>query len=194
MKFFEFLTPPTWPKVQLIAIQRPKSLKDYFLESRFMATCKNSANSNGGVSRNRRGVFILNTYRSTPYLERRADGAPPPVLTETGCTSSGHLGGRRGPTAGVCPESGAFSSVCLVIWVFSFTEYIWSLSGSALRALNLVITLYNSIFFQFIRFSRGLQDWGQRSISNFSSSVWAICGDEPHKICSQFFFDFWKKF
>ena len=96
MKFFEFLTPPTWPKVQLIAIQRPKSLKDYFLESRFMATCKNSANSNGGVLRNRRGVFILNTYRSTPYLERRADGAPPPVLTETGCTSSGHLGGRRG--------------------------------------------------------------------------------------------------
>ena len=61
-----------------------------------MATCKNSANSNGGVLRNRRGVFILNTYRSTPYLERRADGAPPPVLTETGCTSSGHLGGRRG--------------------------------------------------------------------------------------------------
>ena len=91
VKIFEFLTPPTCPKVQLIAIQRPKSLKDYFLESRFMAACKNSANSNGGVSRTRRGVFILNTYRSTPYLERRADGAPPPVLTETGCTSSGHL-------------------------------------------------------------------------------------------------------
>ena len=91
VKIFEFLTPSTWPKVQLIAIQRPKSLKDYFLESRFMAACKNSANSNGGVSRTRRGVFILNTYRSTPYLERRADGAPPPVLTETGCTSSGHL-------------------------------------------------------------------------------------------------------
>ena len=96
MKIFEFLTPPTWPKVQLIAIQRPKSLKDYFLESRVMAACKNSANSNGGFSRTRRGVFILNTYRSTPYLERRADGAPPPVLPETGCTSSGHLGGRRG--------------------------------------------------------------------------------------------------
>ena len=92
VKFFEILTPPTWPKVQLIAIQRPKSLKDYFSESQFMAACKNSANSNGGVSRTRRGVFILNTYRSTPYLERRADGAPPPVLTETGCTSSGHLG------------------------------------------------------------------------------------------------------
>ena len=91
VKIFEILTPPTWPKVQLIAIQRPKSLKDYFLESRFMAACKNSANSNGGVPRNRRGVFILNTYRSTPYLERRADGAPPPVLPETGCTSSGHL-------------------------------------------------------------------------------------------------------
>ena len=91
VKIFDFLTPPTWPKVQLIAIQRPKSLKDYFLESRFMAACKNSANSNGGVSRTLRGVFILNTYRSTPYLERRADGAPPPVLTETGCTSSGHL-------------------------------------------------------------------------------------------------------
>ena len=96
MKFFEFLTPPTCPKVQLIAIQGPKSLKDYFLESRFMAACKNSAISNEGVSRTCRGVFILNTYRSTPYLERRADGAPPPVLTETGCTSSGHLGGRRG--------------------------------------------------------------------------------------------------
>ena len=91
VKIFEFLIPPTWPKVQLIAIQRPKSLKDYFLESRFMAACKNSAISNGGVSRTRRGVFILNTYRSTPYLERRADGAPPPVLTETGCTSSGLL-------------------------------------------------------------------------------------------------------
>ena len=91
VKIFEFLTPPTWPKVQLIAIQRPKSLRDYFLELRFMAACKNSANSNGRVSRTRRGVFILNTYRSTPYLERRADGAPPPVLTETGCTSSGHL-------------------------------------------------------------------------------------------------------
>ena len=81
VKIFEFLTPPTWPKTQLIAIQRPKSLKDYFLELRFMAACKNSANSNGGFSRTRRGVFILNTYRSTPYLERRADGAPPPVLT-----------------------------------------------------------------------------------------------------------------
>ena len=121
VKIFEFLTPPTWPKVQLIAIQRPKSLKDYFLESRFMAACKNSANPNGGVSRNRRGVFILNTYRSTPYLERRADGAPPPVLTETGCTSSGHLGGRRGPTAGVGPDSGVCSSICSVIWVFWFT-------------------------------------------------------------------------
>ena len=97
VKIFEFLTPPTWRKVQLIAIQRPKSLKDYFLESRFMAACKNSANSNGGFSRTRRGVFILNTYRSTPYLERRADGAPPPVLTETGCTSSGHLVVFSGP-------------------------------------------------------------------------------------------------
>ena len=100
VKIFEFLTPPTWPKVQLIAIQRPKSLKDYFLESRFMAACKNSANSNGGVSRTCRGVFILNTYRSTPYLERRADGAPPPVLTETGCTSSGHLAVISGPPEG----------------------------------------------------------------------------------------------
>ena len=102
--------------------------------------------------------------------------------------------GQAWPKAGVGPESGAFSSICLAIWVFSFTEYIWSLSGSALRALNLVITMYHSIFFQFIRFSRGLQDWGQRSISNFSSSVWAFCGDEPHKICSQTFFNFWKKF
>ena len=157
-----------------------------------MVACKNSANSNGGFSRTRRGVFILNTYWSTPYLERRADGAPSPVLTETGCTSSGHLGGRRGPTAGVGPESGAFSSLCL--GVFSFTEYIWSLSGSALRALNLVITLYNSIFFQFIRFSRGLQDWGQENTLDFGSSVWAFCVDEPHKICSQIFFNFWKKF
>ena len=33
VKIFECLTPPTWPKVQLIAIQGPKSLKDYFLES-----------------------------------------------------------------------------------------------------------------------------------------------------------------
>ena len=106
VKIFEFLTPPTWPKVQLIAIQRPKSLKDYFLESRFMAACKNSANSNGGVSRNRRGVFILNTYRSTPYLERRADGAPPPVLTETGCTSSGHLAGQEFPRLAVVASVG----------------------------------------------------------------------------------------
>ena len=125
VKIFDFLTPPTWPKVQLIAIQGPKSLKDYFLESRFMATCKNSANSNGGVSRNRRGVFILNTYRSTPYLERRADGAPPPVLTETGCTSSGHLGGRRGPGSGVCPDAGVFNLVCSVFDSLStFARYL----------------------------------------------------------------------
>ena len=108
VKFFEFLTPPTCPKVQLIAIQGPKSLKDYFLESQFMAACKNSANSNGGVSRTRRGVFILNTYRSTPYLERRADGAPPPVLTETGCTSSGHLEVISGPWRATSSVSGVW--------------------------------------------------------------------------------------
>ena len=55
--------------------------------------------------------------------------------------------GQAWPKAGVGPDSGVCSSICLVIWVFSFTEYIWSLSGSALRALNLVITLYKSIFF-----------------------------------------------
>ena len=138
VKIFEFLTPPTWPKVQLIAIQRPKSLKDYFLESRFMAACKNLANSNGGVSRTRRGVFILNTYRSTPYLERRADGAPPPVLTETGCTSSGHLGGRRG-------HCQVFTSgqVFLFHRRGNFLNFVMSdqyfLSGSALRALTAVV-------------------------------------------------------
>ena len=135
MKIFEFFTPPTWPKVQLIAIQRPKSLKDYFLESRFMAACKNSANSNGGFSRTRRGVFILNTYRSTPYLERRADGAPPPVLTETGCTSSGHLDVR---CFAARQAFGQFVRRCLYkqqacLLVMSYQT--WMSHGSALRAL-----------------------------------------------------------
>ena len=136
VKIFEFLTPPTWPKVQLIAIQRPKSLKDYFLESRFMAACKNSANSNGGVSRTCRGVFILNTYRSTPYLERRADGAPTPVLPETGCTSSGHLGGRRGPLVRSFVSGQAF----VLLLMSHFLSFVWCLicliSGSALRGLS----------------------------------------------------------
>ena len=135
VKIFEFLTPPTWPKVQLIAIQRPKSLKDYFLESRFMAACKNSANSNGGVSRTRRGVFILNTYRSTPYLERRADGAPPPVLPETGCTSSGHLDVRCFAARQVF---GQFVRRCLCYLqeCLLFMSYqTWMSHGSALRAL-----------------------------------------------------------
>ena len=92
-----------------------------------MAACKNSANSNGGFSRTRRGVFILNTYRSTPYLERRADGAPPPVLPETGCTSSGHLGGRRGHCqvfasgqAFLLYRRGQFSNFCYVGLIFFY--------------------------------------------------------------------------
>ena len=194
LKIFDFLIPPTWPKVQLIAIQRPKSLKDYFLESRFMAACKNSANSNGGVARTRRGVFILNTYRSTPYLERRADGAPPPVLTETGCTSSGHLGGRRGSGSGVCPESGVFNLVCSTIWVFRFTLVHLLVIWQCPPGTEFGDDLYNSILFQFIRFSRGLQDWGQEITLDFGSSVWAFCGDEPHKNCSQIFLNFWEKF
>ena len=156
MNFFEFLTPPTWPKVQLIAIQRPKSLKDYFLESRFMATCKNSANSNGGVSRNRRGVFILNTYRSTPYLERRADGAPTPVLPETGCTSSGHLVIRCFPARQVFGRlrAGLFLFPALFI-----SKIIWQRpSGTATTwyppAIN---SNLNLSFFETILFSKVLQ-------------------------------------
>ena len=169
-------------------IQEQSSLRDLLFFRQIMAACKNSANPNGPVTRSRikPSFFIC-------YTLERLWPLPQPKRLRCDIVH-GHLGGRRGPTAGVCPESGAFSSICLAIWVFSFTEYIWSLSGSALRALNLVITLYHSIFFQFIRFSRGLQDWGQRSISNFSSSKWAFCGDEPHKICSQIFFNFWKKF
>ena len=127
MKIFEFLTPPTWPKVQFIAIQRPKSLKDFFLESRFMAACKNSAIFTERFSRNRRGVLFRNTYRSTPYLERRADGAPTPVLTETGCNSSGHLGGRRGPGSGVCLWSGVglFLLSLLLFFFISDSFAIW---------------------------------------------------------------------
>ena len=125
VKIFEFLTPPTCPKVQLIAIQRPKSLKDFFLESRFLAACKSSAIFTERFSRNRRGVLFRNTYRSTPYLERRADGAPTPVLTETGCNSSGHLGGRRGPGSGVCPDAGVFNLVCSVFDSLStFARYL----------------------------------------------------------------------
>ena len=94
-----------------------------------MAACKNSANSNGGVSRTRRGVFILNTYRSTPYLERRADGAPPPVLTETGCTSSGHLVIRCFPARQVFGRlrAGMFVLVSRFVYIKN--------CGSALRAL-----------------------------------------------------------
>ena len=134
MKIFEFLTPPTWPKVQLIAIQRPKSLKDFFLESRFLAACKNSAIFTERFSRNRRGVLFRNTYRSTPYLERRADGAPTPVLTETGCNSSGHLGGRRGPLVRSFVSGQAF----VLLLMSHFLSFVWCLicliSGSALRA------------------------------------------------------------
>ena len=49
-------------------------------------------------------------------------------------------------------------------------------------------------FFSVLSFFQRTSGLRQRSISNFSSSVWAFCGDEPHKICSQFFFNFWKKF
>ena len=162
----------------------------------------------GLLNYSRRGVRMpkfRNFYRTSPEISTlfslfsysvswQGRRGPFPWLEDCECKRARPPRGQAWPKAGVGPESGAFSSVWLVIWVFSFTEYIWSLSGSALRALNLVITMYHSIFFQFIRFSRGLQDWGQRSISNFSSSVWAFCGDEPHKICSQIFFNFWKKF
>ena len=154
VKFFEFLTPPTWPKVQLIAIQRPKSLKNYFLESRFMAACKNSANSNGEVSRTRRGVFNLNTYRSTPYLERRADGAPPPVLTETGCTSSGHLGGRRGPQSGVGPDSGVCNLVsfrCTFFHHFVCLIVIWQCPSGTGYVNDTFICIQFSLFFHLSR-------------------------------------------
>ena len=154
VKIFEFLTPPTWPKVQLIAIQRPKSQKDYFLESRFMAACKNSANSNGGVSRTRRGVFILNTYRSTPYLERRADGAPPPVLPETGCTSSGHLGGRRGPQSGVGPDSGVCNLVsfrCTFFHHFVCLIVIWQCPSGTGYVNDTFICIQFSLFFHLSR-------------------------------------------
>ena len=159
-----------------------------------MAACKNSANSNGGVSRTRRGVFILNTYRSTPYLERRADGAPPPVLTETGCTSSGHLGGRRGQEQ-VFALNQEFSNWYVPLECFESLILFLSLSGSALRALHLFMTFINLlIFFCFFNLPRGTQWMRTVYQPNFSFSVWAFCGVGPHKNGSQNFSNFGKKF
>ena len=56
------------------------------------------------------------------------------------------------------------------------------------------MNFYISTLFQFIRFSRGLQDWGQENPSDFGPSVWAFCGNKPHKNCSHCFFKFWKKY
>ena len=55
----------------------------------------------------------------------RTGQGPYPALPDNECTYSDHLGGRRGPTAGVGPESGAFSSICLVFWVLWFFLHIW---------------------------------------------------------------------
>ena len=71
-----------------------------------MAACKNSANPNGPVTRSRikPSFFIC-------YTLERLWPLPQPKRLRCDIVH-GHLGGRRGPTAGVGPESGAFSSIC----------------------------------------------------------------------------------
>ena len=52
----------------------------------------------------------------------RTGQGPYPALPDNECKNSDHLGGRRGPTAGVGPESGAFSSICYVFECFKIVS------------------------------------------------------------------------
>ena len=68
-------------------------------------------------SREPLGFFFLVIYETNT----RTGQGPYPALKAWECSNSDHLGGRRGPTAGVGPESGAFSSIFYVFCVFWFT-------------------------------------------------------------------------
>ena len=157
IQIFTVLTPPTLAKSATKLDSIKKLTKGLFLISPIPGRMQKfreivCADREKGIR-----IFSGFIYVTTT----RTGQGPYPALNDNECTNSDHLGGRRGPGSGVGPDSGVCSSICSVIWVFLHSYYICSLSGSALRALNLVITLYNSVFFQFIRSSRGLQDWGK---------------------------------
>ena len=123
----------------------------------------------------------------------RTGQGPYPALNDNECTNSDHLGGRRGPQSGVGPDSGVCNLVSFR-YTFFINFYVWSLSGSALGALDMLMTLsyaFNFLFFPFVPSNKGT---GTVNLSNFSFSVWAFCGVRPHKKCSQKFWKFWKKF
>ena len=101
--------------------------------------------------------------------------------------------GQAWPGAGVGPESGAFSSICSQFEcsdsLSTFDRYLAVPCGHCIWwQHNTVQLLFDSLCFP-----EDSRTEDSKYTSNFGLSVWAFCGDEPHKNCSQIFWIFRKK-
>ena len=117
IQIFTVLTPPTLAKSATKLDSIKKLTKGLFLISPIPG-CMQKFREIVCADREK-GIRIFSGF--IYVTTTRTGQGPYPALNDNECTNSDHLGGRRGPTAGVCPESGAFSSVCSAIWVFLFT-------------------------------------------------------------------------
>ena len=123
-QIFTVLTPPTLAKSATKLDSIKKLTKGLFLISPIPGRMQKfreivCADREKGIR-----IFSGFIYVTTT----RTGQGPYPALNDNECTNSDHLGGRRGPGSGVCPESGVFNLVCSVFESFdslsTFARYL----------------------------------------------------------------------
>ena len=118
------LTPPNLLKSQWRSASIKKVTKGLLIFSPIHGRMQKNRKSYWIVFENMHGGPGPVIYGTTT----RTGQGPYPALPDNECKNSDHLGGRRGPGSGVCPESGVFKLVCSIFNFFdslcTFARYL----------------------------------------------------------------------
>ena len=175
-----FLTPPTLVKVQQREFQSKSAIRKKSFFRRFEAACKFSAKLTAKFTR----TFQI-FFSGYICIVTRTGQGPYPALNAWECSYSGHLGGRRGPGSGVCPESRGFEKFFERLFINMFICHMIDLTviWQCPSGTDILIGWINSVFWNAAnKFQKcSTMFWGIRKecFRSFWNPERACCGASP---------------